>query len=238
MQKTSSLNFTRLFLLLLLPLALLLAAGCRTRPAAATPPPATERPAAASAPAVAESAPVSASGPSRPVAAERPARWARPLNRPGLPNLHQVNDVLYRSAQPTAEGYAAAAKLGIKAVLRLRTTDNKDELDKLAGGSGLVIHDAPLEAWDIDDDDIIRALRLLRHARRDGPVLVHCLHGADRTGLVCAVYRILFENWTREDAIAELTLGGFGFHPLFANIPHYLRTFEAEKIKAAVMAGP
>ena len=238
MQKTSSLNFTRLFLLLLLPLALLLAAGCRTRPAAATPPPATERPAAASAPAVAESAPVSASGPSRPVAAERPARWARPLNRPGLPNLHQVNDVLYRSAQPAGDGYAAAAELGIKAVLRLRTTDDKGALDQLAAGAGLVIYDMPMAAWDIDDDDVIQAMRLLRHARGDGPVLVHCLHGADRTGLVCAVYRILFEGWSREDAIAELTGGGFGFHPLFANIPHYLRTFEVEKIKAAVLAEP
>jgi len=197
---------------------LLLAAGCKTRPTAATD---------AAAPTVVGSS-----------SAACPAQWARPLSHPGLPNFHQVNDVLYRSAQPSAEGYAAAAKLGIKAVLRLRSASDKSESNQWINAAGLALHDVPMTAWNIGDDDVIQAMRILRHARRDGPFLVHCLHGADRTGLVCALYRVLFENWNREDAIAELTGGGFGFHPLFANIPHYVRTFDAEKIKAAVLAEP
>ncbi|HOG50393.1 MAG TPA: tyrosine-protein phosphatase [Lentisphaeria bacterium] len=203
---------------------LLLAAGCKTRPTTAT--------ADATAPVVVGSSSVTVSSPSR------PAQWARPLSQPGLPNFHQVNDVLYRSAQPSAEGYAAAAKLGIKAVLRLRSASDKSEGNQWINAAGLALHDVPMTAWNIGDDDVIQAMRILRHARRDGPFLVHCLHGADRTGLVCALYRVLFENWNREDAIAELTGGGFGFHPLFANIPHYVRTFDAEKIKAAVLAEP
>jgi len=36
------------------------------------------------------------------IADDRPAAWAQPIERPGLPNLHQVSDSLYRSAQPSS----------------------------------------------------------------------------------------------------------------------------------------
>ncbi|MGI6354461.1 MAG: dual specificity protein phosphatase family protein [Lentisphaerae bacterium] len=216
MSKNSCLNLALVLLLL--------AAGCKTRPMTAT--------ADATAPVVVDATSAAVSNPSR------PAQWAQPLSHPGLPNFHQVNDALYRSAQPSAEGYATAAKLGIKAVLRLRSASDKSKEDQWINAAGLALHDVPMAAWNINDNDVIRAMRILQHARHDGPFLVHCLHGADRTGLVCAVYRVLFENWNREDAIAELTGGGFGFHPLFANIPHYVRTFDVEKIKAALQAEP
>ena len=38
----------------------------------------------------------------------------------------------------------------------------------------------------------------------NGPVLVHCWHGSDRTGCVCASHRIIFSGWSREQANAEL----------------------------------
>jgi len=41
----------------------------------------------------------------------RPAAWAVKLDRPGLPNLHKINDNLYRSAQPKAEGVQELEKL-------------------------------------------------------------------------------------------------------------------------------
>jgi len=34
-------------------------------------------------------------------------QWAERLDRPGLPNLHQVSDALYRGAQPQEGGYAS-----------------------------------------------------------------------------------------------------------------------------------
>src|SRR5258708_6396378 len=40
-------------------------------------------------------------------AGPRPAAWATPVAAsPGLPNLNRVNASLYRSAQPTEEGFA------------------------------------------------------------------------------------------------------------------------------------
>ena len=57
---------------------------------------------------------------------------------------------------------------------------------------------------------------------KNPPVLVHCRHGADRTGLIIAIYRILYQNWTVDEAKDELINGGFGFHESFENIPQEL----------------
>jgi protein tyrosine/serine phosphatase len=43
-----------------------------------------------------------------------------------------------------------------------------------------------------------------------GNVLVHCLHGEDRTGLVIAAYRILVNRWTYDAAVKEML--SFGYH--------------------------
>ena len=40
----------------------------------------------------------------------------------------------------------------------------------------------------VDDSDVLAALRTIRDAEADGPVLMHCKHGSDRTGLMAAMY--------------------------------------------------
>lgn len=37
-----------------------------------------------------------------------------------------------------------------------------------------------------------------------GPLYVHCKAGVDRTGMVCAWYRMHVQGWSYEDAIAEM----------------------------------
>src|SRR3990172_8503361 len=63
-------------------------------------------------------------------AAERPGKWARAVEVEGAPNLYQVSDTLYRSAQPTALGMKNLKKnLGIKTVVNLRSFhSDRDEL--------------------------------------------------------------------------------------------------------------
>jgi protein tyrosine phosphatase (PTP) superfamily phosphohydrolase (DUF442 family) len=55
------------------------------------------------------------------------------------------------------------------------------------------------------------------------PVLVHCRHGADRTGTMCAMFRIACEGWAVEDAIDEMKNGGFGYHSIWINLPFFIR---------------
>jgi len=53
-----------------------------------------------------------------------------------------------------------------------------------------------------EDKQISRVLKALRNDK-DGPVFVHCKRGADRTGVVLAVYRIEHDGWTNRDALQE-----------------------------------
>ncbi len=164
--------------------------------------------------------------------AERPSTWAQPVKDATVKNLHRVTPQLYRSAQPDAAGMRELEKLGVRTVIDLRDL-NSDV--RAARGTGLRLVRVKMDAWHIEDEDIARALAVLRR-KGQGPFLVHCHHGSDRTGVVCAMYRIVEQRWSREDAIRELTEGGFGFHAIWANIPRYLRNADVEKIRRQVDA--
>ena len=162
--------------------------------------------------------------------AERPAKWAQPVNGTAVKNFCRVTSQLYRSAQPDAAGLRDVEKFGVKTVINLR--DLSDDT-KLAHGTKLRLLRVKMDTWHIEDEDVARVLALLRQ-KKDGPFLVHCHHGSDRTGVVCAMYRIVEQHWGREDAIRELTEGGYGFHPMWKNIPRYLRTVDIGKVRGLV----
>ena len=155
----------------------------------------------------------------------RPAAWA-PRVVPGVagvPNLYRVTPDLYRSAQPDAAGFARLAGLGIHSVLSLRQTVSDAPL---AEAAGLTLYRVPMKSRYVAERSgakVVAAMRDLRQGMQSGPVLVHCHHGADRTGLICALWRILYEGWSRQSAIDEVIEGGYGFHPIWANIPRFLR---------------
>jgi protein tyrosine phosphatase (PTP) superfamily phosphohydrolase (DUF442 family) len=158
----------------------------------------------------------------------RPATWATKLDLPGLPNLHKVNGRLYRGAQPTAEGIKELEKLGVKTIVGLRA--NHTDTDIL-GDSKIAFQHIPLNTWDVEEKDVVRFLRIVGDESR-GPVFVHCQHGADRTGAMCAAYRVVVDGWTKRQAIDEMTKGGFNFHSVWKNLPKLIEDLDVEKVKA------
>ena len=153
-------------------------------------------------------------------AAPRPAAWAVALSVPGVPNLNRVTANFYRSAQPTAAGFQALAKdPGIKTVVSLRAFNSDTEL---LTGTGIDLVRIPMHTWNIEAEDVVAALAAVRRAEAKGGVLLHCQHGADRTGLITALYRVLFQGWTKEAALDEMQNGAFGYHAVWGNIPSYL----------------
>jgi len=162
----------------------------------------------------------------------RPQEWAVKLSKPGLPNLHQVTTNLYRGAQPTAKGMAELKAMGIKTVINLRAFhSDKDELAK--AGSDLKPGRLQMKAWHGEDEDVIRFLKIVSNTN-NLPAFVHCQHGADRTGVMCAMYRITVCGWTRQEAINEMTQGDFGFHRMWKNLVTYLKRVDVEEIKRQV----
>lgn len=160
----------------------------------------------------------------------RPAEWAQPLVVVGMKNFYRIDAKLYRSAQPDEDGFAAIKRLGITTILSLRDLHSDDE----AEGLGLNLQRIEMEAGKITIPQLVAALRIIRAA--DGPVLIHCWHGSDRTGAVSAIYRIVMQGWSQEAAIDELINGGYGYHAIYSNIPTLLRQADVAAIWTAVLA--
>lgn len=155
-----------------------------------------------------------------------PASEARP-QIDGLPNLFRVSPTLWRGAQPTAEGMRNLRTLGVKTVLSLRAFhSDRDELD----GTGLRSERIWFKTWHAEDEDVVRFLRLVTDPANQ-PVFVHCQHGADRTGTMVAVYRIVVQGWSKERAIEELRQGGFGFHEMWSNLVAYLEALDVDALR-------
>jgi protein tyrosine/serine phosphatase len=163
----------------------------------------------------------------------RNTQWAVPINLDGVPNLHQITPALYRSEQPTAAGMKNLEQLGIRTVINLRFFNNDA---KEVEGTSLRTERVKILTWNIDDEHVIEVMRILRQPE-NGPFLIHCQHGADRTGLMSAMYRVLEQGWSVDQALAELTEGGYGYHSVWTNILRYVRNADVDKLRAAI-AGP
>jgi uncharacterized protein (TIGR01244 family) len=170
-------------------------------------------------------------GPVQSALAVRPAAWATPIDP--RRNLYQITPKLYRSAQPEPSDAAWIKQLGIRTIINLRANHrDEDALDL----PGVKLVRVPMDTWQIGDDEIVNALRAIAQAQKDGPVLIHCKHGADRTGAVSAMYRILEQGWTPRQALNELEHGNFGFNRIWVNIPHYIKHANIKQLRARLAA--
>jgi protein tyrosine/serine phosphatase len=178
--------------------------------------------------------------------AARPVTWATAISGvDGMANLFKVSPELYRSKQPTAQALQnilAGHPLGdgtdpIRTVVSFRAFKGADES---AFGKSAAIHYEHLgfTPWHPVDDDVIKFLRIVT-TKSLQPVLVHCAQGSDRTGMMVAIYRIVVQGWSKDDALREMTDGGYGFHPLWQDLVRYVRNLDVDALKVRVaQAGP
>ncbi len=160
----------------------------------------------------------------------RPTNWAQVAKVEGADNFHEVTPMLFRSAQPTQIGLKNIEARGIKTVINLRNFHSDP-----SKGTRLLNPKLNINTWDIQDGQVIELLRILRKPE-NGPFLIHCWHGADRTGLMVAMYRIVEQGWSKKDALYEMKNGGYNYHSLWRNIPKYIERVDVEKIRKAVVA--
>lgn len=188
-------------------------------------------PACTSSPPAADTAPAAAAAGGG--TAARPDTWARPLARPGLPNLHQVSDSLYRGGQPEplATGMAALKQLGVRTVVNLRFFHGEEEAARAAGLDYVALPFNPFA--DPDPPLLARFLAIVTDPQRT-PVYVHCLHGSDRTGTAVAVYRMVVQHWPAAAAEQELRHGGYGFHAdWYASYARFVAALDTAALRPA-----
>lgn len=159
--------------------------------------------------------------------ADRPETWAQPVDLAGVPNLYRVTGGLYRGDQPTPQGMQNLKKLGLKTIINLRSF-HSDRDETIA--AGLAYEHIYMKPWHPEEEEVVRFLKIATDPKRT-PVLVHCKHGADRTGTMIAVYRIAVQGWSKVEAIREMTQGGFGYHPIWSLLPIWVQTLDIGRIQ-------
>jgi protein tyrosine/serine phosphatase len=87
-----------------------------------------------------------------------------------------------------------------------------------------------MKPWHAEDEDVVAFLKVASNTN-NLPLFVHCQRGADRTGMVCAMYRIVICGWTKDAAIQEMKEGGFHFNTGWQNLVDYINRVDIEALK-------
>lgn len=162
---------------------------------------------------------------------------------PRIKNFYQVDQHVYRGAQPTKEGFDYLAGLGVKTVINLREADQRSQEEKkLVTAAGMKYINVPMTGLTPPTDQEIGKILGVLEDGTTGPVFVHCKRGADRTGAVIAAYRIDHDGWDNGRALKEAMQRGMSFFQLPRQ--GYIRKFhpnqvtaKAHEIPAPVAAG-
>lgn len=121
-------------------------------------------------------------------------------------NQHVVSDGMWRSNQPGPARIAALAKTGIKTIINLRGPrhDGGWQLEAEACfKTGITLLDftsrsraAPSKEMLYEAKDLFAAL--------EKPALMHCKSGADRAGIMSALYLLIAEERPTREAMRQL----------------------------------
>ena len=161
----------------------------------------------------------------------RSPEWAQPVGDQF--NLHQMTPTLYRSALPNSNALPVLESLKIATVINFLPESDATWLKT----SDIKQVQLTYRTNHVDDSDVLAALRAIQDAETKGPVLMHCKHGSDRTGLMAAMYRVVIQGWSKEDALNEMTLGGFGTSNGFRDSVRYMMKADVDKLRTALANG-
>lgn len=156
--------------------------------------------------------------------AQRPKDWGILVSQ--AQNFYQVSDDVFRSEQPDIAMIPELKYRQIGTIINLRSKDSDSLVFKNENFN--LVH-IPINTWAINRQDLLEVMQQIKIAKQNNQrVLLHCYHGSDRTGASVAMYRIIFEHWTIDDAVKEMKEGGYGYHIIWKNIDHL---FTPENVK-------
>jgi tyrosine-protein phosphatase SIW14 len=124
-------------------------------------------------------------------------------------NVLKVNDDIFRGSQPkTVDDLASLKNMGVKYCLNLQT------------GEALLSDGSPMEESWIEQNFSIKMIAFplgliappshdklneaLSIIQKNQPIYIHCKDGVDRTGMVCAWYRMRKQGWSKHAATQEM----------------------------------
>ena len=138
----------------------------------------------------------------------------------GAPNFGKLNAQIWRSGQPTREGYQSLAKMGLKTVVNLREEFPQDK-DLLPEGVRYVY--IPIKDQHAPTDAQAKQFIEVASNPENWPLLVHCHAGEGRAGVMSALVRHSLDGWDHDRIMEEV--GNFRRNFSTASMPSCQRTF-------------
>lgn len=123
-------------------------------------------------------------------------------------NLHRISEQAWRSAQPTPYQIKALARRGLRSVVSLRGGQSFGSLPlevEACDKVGVAFETFVMRSRAIPTADEIREMKAL-FERLEYPTLFHCKSGADRAGMMAALYLVLHEGRPVAEARRQLHL--------------------------------
>ena len=158
-----------------------------------------------------------------------------------IKNFGQMDDRFYRGARPQDADFKALADLGVKTIIDL--TDNSRAAEQPAAeAAGLRYVNIPMEDKSYPSMDQVNQFLKVVNDPATGKFFVHCAGGRHRTGVLGAVYRFNHDNWTLDQALAEMDQyefnSGYGHGKQRDFVSDYFQQFQAQAnhAKPAVVA--
>ena len=150
---------------------------------------------------------------------------------PGIKNFDQVDARVYRGGQPTDEGFQYLARLGVKTIIDLRETGDRSSAERrVVSGAGMQYVNVPMTGLTPPTDAEINTILAILENSTTGPVFVHCLRGADRTGVVVAAYHIAHDQWDNARALKDAMAHSMSFFQLPRQ--NYIKNFRPRTLDA------
>ncbi len=152
-------------------------------------------------------------------------------------NFEKVSDGVYRSNHPDHKRFEAYAAMGIKTILNLRGVAKQPHYlfeEESCQRLGLTLVTVPMSARQAPKvKSLVMALDAFDTMER--PFLVHCKSGADRTGLVAALYLMVQEGQSVAQARQQLSFRFLHIRRTATGIlDHFFDVYEARNAQAPI----
>ncbi|OGQ17889.1 MAG: hypothetical protein A3B70_02710 [Deltaproteobacteria bacterium RIFCSPHIGHO2_02_FULL_40_11] len=139
-----------------------------------------------------------------------------------------VQGRFYRSAQPDRDDLKYyAKKYKIRTILNLRFQRNIESFEvSFANKKGIQFISIPMDPDEPPTPEQLNQYFDLLLNGENYPIWMHCKGGADRTGIMAALYRIEFLGWSKNDAITEM-ISFFHFPPAHPNLIDFIHAYDS-----------
>lgn len=121
-----------------------------------------------------------------------------------ISNFKKINKGLYRGGKPSDRGLRDLKNAGVKTIINLRMDGDGEDAESLkVKRLGMNYHNIEFAFGRPDLEKVEQVLDIMTDAKQQ-PVFIHCRQGADRTGMMVGIYRILTEGWSWDQVWDEM----------------------------------